>query len=76
MHEVHVRVECGDRGYVAHAIGLRGTVVSDGASFEEVLSNIRSAIVFHIETFGAEAFDPPLPPPLVDVGNTKVILDD
>lgn len=50
-----VIVEKTDDGYVAYPIGLRGVVVSDGETFEEVLANVRSAIAFHIQTFGEEA---------------------
>ena len=32
-------------------------VVSEGDSYEEVLSNVKSAINFHIETFGNEIFE-------------------
>ena len=41
-------------GYVAYPIGLKGVVVSEGDSYEEVLTNVKSAIQFHIETFGDE----------------------
>lgn len=43
-------------GYVAYPLGLKGVVVSEGDSYEEVLINIKSAIQFHIETFGDEVF--------------------
>ena len=41
-------------GYVAYPLGLKGVVVSDGDTFEEALKNVKSAIAFHIETFGDE----------------------
>jgi predicted RNase H-like HicB family nuclease len=44
-------------GYVAYPIGLKGAVVGEGASYDEALSDVKSAIRFHIETFGKEAFD-------------------
>ena len=46
-----------DEGYVAYPIGLKGVVVGDGDTFEEALANVKSAIAFHIETFGREALD-------------------
>lgn len=46
-------------GYVAYPLGLaRGAVVGQGDTYEEALSDVRSAIAFHIETFGAEALAP------------------
>ena len=43
-------------------LGLKGVVVGQGDSYEEVLSGVRSAIHFHIETFGEEVLqtDPPV----------------
>ncbi len=52
-----VVVEKHSDGYVAYPLGLKGVVVSEGDSYEEVLSNVKSAIKFHIETFGNEIFE-------------------
>ena len=41
-------------GYVAYQIGLKGIVVGQGDPYEEALSNVKSAIIFHLETFGTE----------------------
>ena len=35
--------------------GLRGVVVGEGDTYEEALADVKSAIHFHIETFGEEA---------------------
>ena len=46
-------------GYVAYPLGLaRGVMVGQGDTYEAALSDVRSAIAFHIETFGAEALSP------------------
>ena len=43
-------------GYVAYPLGLaRGAIVGQGDSYEEALADVRSAIAFHIESFGADA---------------------
>lgn len=55
MKQVKVIVEKHPEGYVAYPLGLKGVVVGEGDSYEEVLADVRSAIRFHIETFGAEA---------------------
>ena len=43
-------------GYVAYPLGLKGVVVGQGNSYEEALVDIKSAIRFHIETFGQDVF--------------------
>jgi len=50
-----VVVERTGDGYVAYPLGLRGVVVSDGDTFEEALANVKSAIAFHMKTFGEAA---------------------
>jgi predicted RNase H-like HicB family nuclease len=39
-------------GYVAYPLRLKGVVVGEGDTYEEVLADAKSAIAFHIETFG------------------------
>ena len=50
-------VEKHSDGYVAYPLGLKGVVVGEGDSYEDALADVRSAIAFHIETFGAEALE-------------------
>ena len=40
--------------YVAYPLGLKGVVVGEGNTYEEALADVKSAIQFHIETFGQE----------------------
>ena len=49
-------------GYVAYPLGMKGTVVGEGETYEDALADVKSAIRFHIETFGNEALseDSPL----------------
>lgn len=49
-------------GYVAYPLGLKGVVVGEGDCYEEALADVKSAIQFHIETFGDEVLpdDSPL----------------
>ncbi len=44
-------------GYVAYPLGLKGAVVGQGDTYEEALADVRSAIQFHVDTFGPEAFE-------------------
>ena len=41
-------------GYVAYPLGLKGVVVGQGDSYEQAMSDVTSAIRFHIQTFGKE----------------------
>jgi len=43
-------------GYVAYPVGLKGVVVGEGDTYEEALTDVKSAIRFHIETFGQDVF--------------------
>jgi predicted RNase H-like HicB family nuclease len=55
MRQFKIIVEKYEDGYVAYPIGLKGVVVGEGDTYEDVLADVRSAIAFHIETFGEEA---------------------
>jgi predicted RNase H-like HicB family nuclease len=50
--QIKIIVEKHSDGYVAYPLGLKGVVVGQGESYEEVLEDVKSAIRFHIETFG------------------------
>ncbi len=54
LRQFKVIVEKTSDGYVAYPLGLKGVVVGQGDTYEEALSDIKSAIRFHIETFGGE----------------------
>ena len=43
-------------GYVAYPLGLaRGVVIGQGDTYDDALADVRSAIAFHVETFGMVA---------------------
>lgn len=44
-------------GYVAYPLGLKGVVVGEGDSYDAALADVRSAIRFHIETFGRDVLE-------------------
>jgi predicted RNase H-like HicB family nuclease len=62
MYNVKIIVEKYEDGYVAYPLGLKGVVIGQGDSYEEALADVRSAIHFHIETFGEEVLqgEPPV----------------
>ena len=62
MKKYKIIVEKHSDGYVAYPLGLKGVVVGQGDTYEEALSDVKSAIRFHIESFGEDVFeiDPPI----------------
>ena len=52
MRRIKIIVEKHPDGYVAYPLGITGVVVGQGDTYEEVLQDVKSAIKFHIETFG------------------------
>ncbi len=44
-------------GYIAYPLGIKGVVVGEGDTYEAALADVKSAIQFHIETFGAEVLE-------------------
>jgi len=57
MKNFKIVVEKHPDGYVAYPLGLKGIVVGQGDSYEEALTDVKSAIRFHIETFGNEVIE-------------------
>lgn len=54
MRQYKIIVEKHPDGYVTYPLGLKGVVVGQGDTSEEALSDVKSAIRFHVETFGEE----------------------
>ena len=57
MRQIKVIVEKNSDGYIAYPLGVKGVVVGQGNSYEEALADIKSAIQFHIESFGNEILE-------------------
>ena len=56
MRQFKIIVEKHPDGYVAYPLGFKGVVVGQGDSYEQALKDVKSAMLFHIETFGQEIF--------------------
>lgn len=56
MDSLKLVIERHSDGFVSYPLGLKGVVVGQGDTYEEALADVRSAINFHIETFGIDAF--------------------
>lgn len=57
LKQFKVIVEKHSDGYVAYPIGLKGVIVGEGDTYEDALADVKSAIEFHIETFGADILE-------------------
>ena len=57
MKKVKVLIEEHSDGFVAYPVGIKGVVVGQGDSYDEALADVKSAICFHVETFGMDSLD-------------------
>jgi predicted RNase H-like HicB family nuclease len=64
MRQYKIIVEKHPDGYVAYPLGLKGVVVGEGDTYEEALADVKSAIRFHIESFGKDVLD--VEPPILE----------
>ncbi len=64
MRQVKIIVEKHPDGYVAYPLGVKGAVVGEGDTYEDAMADVKSAIKFHIQTFGPEALD--VDPPVLE----------
>ena len=57
MKQLKIIVEKHPDGYIAYPLGIEGVVIGQGDTYEDALNDVKSAIKFHIETFGEEVLD-------------------
>jgi predicted RNase H-like HicB family nuclease len=57
VRQIKVVVEKHPDGYIAYPLGLKGVIVGEGDTYEEALADVKSAVAFHIETFGPEVLE-------------------
>ena len=57
MKQFKIVVEKHEDGYVVYPLGVNGVVVGQGDTAEDALEDVKSALRFHIETFGQEVLD-------------------
>lgn len=74
MRQFKLVIEKHSDGYVAYPLGLKGVVVGEGDTYDQALSDVKSAIRFHIETFGLDVLDDE--PPVLEafVAETEVAI--
>ena len=62
MNPLKIIVEKHADGYVAWPLGVQRVVVGEGETYEEALADVKSAIPFHVDSFGKDVLnaDPPV----------------
>jgi predicted RNase H-like HicB family nuclease len=73
MKQFKIVVEKHADGYVTYPLGLKGVVVGQGDTYEQALADVKSAIRFHIETFGTEVLD--ADPPVLEAFVAEARID-
>jgi predicted RNase H-like HicB family nuclease len=57
MKSIKIIIEKHSEGYVAYPLGIQGSIVGEGDTYQEALIDVQSAIRFHLDTFGAEVLE-------------------
>ena len=52
MKQFKVIIEKHTDGYIGYPLGLKGVVVGQGDTYDEALADVKSAIKYHLKTFG------------------------
>jgi len=61
LNKFKIIVEKHPDGYVSYPIGIKGVIIGEGDTYEEALNDVKSAMRFHIETFGEDVLENDLP---------------
>jgi predicted RNase H-like HicB family nuclease len=76
MHRAFkVVVEHHPDGYLSYPLGLKGVVVGEGDTYADALRDVESAIRFHIETFGEDAFESDADSPILEAFVAEAAVD-
>jgi predicted RNase H-like HicB family nuclease len=57
LKQLKIVVEKHPDTYVAYPLGVKGVVVGEGDTYEDALNDVKSAIRFHVETFGQDVLE-------------------
>jgi len=62
MRRIKIVVEKHPDVYVAYPLGQKGVIIGQGDTYEAALLDVKSAIQFHLESFGPDSLeiDPPI----------------
>jgi len=64
MKSVKIVVEKHPGTYVAYPLGVKGVVVGQGDTYEAAVEDLKSALQFHMESFGSDTLD--IDPPILE----------
>ena len=73
MRQIKIIVEKHPDGYVAYPLGVKGVVVGEGDTYDEAVADVRSAIKFHVESFGTEVLESQ--PPVLEAFVTEATME-
>jgi predicted RNase H-like HicB family nuclease len=73
MRQIKIIVEKHPDGYVAYPLGVKGVVVGEGDTYDEAVADVRSAIKFHVESFGTEVLE--IQPPVLEAFVTEATME-
>lgn len=57
MNNIKMIVEKHNDGYTAYPLEVQGIVIGEGETYDEALKNAKSALRFHIKTFGKKVLE-------------------
>lgn len=72
MEPVKVIVEKHSDGFVAYPLGCKGVIVGEGDTYDEALADVKSAIRFHVDTFGTDVLGGDAPVLEVFIAETRI----
>jgi len=73
MRQIKIIVEKHPEGYVAYPLGVKGVVVGEGNTYEEAVADVKSAIKFHVESFGADVLE--IQPPVLEAFVDEAVVE-
>ncbi len=73
MRQIKIIDEKHPDGYVAYPLGVKGVVIGEGDTYEEALADVKSAIRFHVESFGTEVLK--VEPPVLEAFVAETVLE-
>ena len=61
-------------GYVGYPLGIEGVVIGEGDTYEDALADTKSALLFHIKTFGSKILKKSDIPKEAFIAETELVL--
>lgn len=74
MKTLKIIIEKHEDGYVAYPVGLSAIIIGEGDTYDDAVADLKSAIAFHIETFGRDSIEADSPEVEVFVAETSLAL--